>query len=91
MPNPPPFSAAFQGELGAFSQAAMQKLLGKRAKPIPCPSFREVFESLKSRQVNYAVLPIENTLHGSVYENYDHLLDYDFPVIGETIYGSLTN
>jgi len=75
---------AFQGELGAFSHAATRKLLGVRSKPLPCSSFKEVFESLRSCKAQYAVLPIENTLHGSVHENYDHLLDYDFCVSGET-------
>ncbi len=84
MPDKLAATAAFQGELGAFSHAAMQKLLGSRAKPLPCPLFRDVFEALRLGKTNYAVLPIENTLHGSVHENYDHLLDYHLAVIGET-------
>jgi prephenate dehydratase len=75
---------AFQGELGAFSHAAAQKLLGLRINPVPCTSFRDVFEAVKSGGAALAVVPIENTLHGSVHENYDHLLDYGFPVVGET-------
>ncbi len=77
-------SFAFQGELGAFSHAAAQKLLGLRINPVPCTSFRDVFEAVKSGGAALAVVPIENTLHGSVHENYDHLLDYGFPVVGET-------
>jgi prephenate dehydratase len=77
-------SAAFQGELGAFSHSAALKLLGPRAEAVPYPSFREVFEALKGDHVTHAVLPIENTLHGSILENYDHLLEYGFPIRGET-------
>ncbi len=76
--------AAFQGELGAFSHAAAKKLLGENAGVLPCPHFDAVFEALRSGNSTHAVLPIENTLHGSVHENYDHLLEYELPIIGET-------
>jgi len=77
-------SAAFQGELGAFSHAAAQKLLGRKIRALPCQSFRDVFLALASGKAATAVIPIENTLHGSVHENYDHLLEFGFHVIGET-------
>jgi prephenate dehydratase len=77
-------SVAFQGERGAFSHAAAQKLLGAEARVLPSPTFREVFEALRAGTVNHAVIPIENTLHGSVHENYDHLLEYEIPIRGET-------
>jgi len=75
---------AFQGELGAFSQQAIRQLLGSRAEPAPYQRFDEVFAALKGRKVAAAVLPIENTLHGSVHENYDLLLRYDFEITAET-------
>jgi prephenate dehydratase len=75
---------AFQGELGAFSHAAARKLLGQDVKVLPCQRFEDVFRSLKQRKVTHAVIPIENTLHGSVHENYDHLLEYELPIVGET-------
>ncbi|MBV8867277.1 MAG: prephenate dehydratase [Acidobacteriaceae bacterium] len=75
---------AFQGEPGAFSHAAALRVLGERANLLPCISFRNVFESLKSDSARYAIIPIENTLHGSVHENYDYLLDYGFVISGET-------
>jgi prephenate dehydratase len=76
--------AAFQGELGAFSHAAAMKLLGPDIKAEPYPAFNDVFDALKRNRVAYAVVPIENTLHGSILENYDHLLEYGFPIRGET-------
>jgi prephenate dehydratase len=75
---------AFQGEPGAFSHAAAQKLLGPGISPVPCASFYDVFETLRTGKAECAVLPIENTLHGSVHENYDLLLDCDFEIAGET-------
>ncbi len=62
--------AAFQGELGAFSQIAVRQLLGEDAVPVPCERFEQVFRSLKEGAVDRAVIPIENTLHGSIHENY---------------------
>lgn len=76
--------AAFQGELGAFSQQAIVQLLGRSARPVPRPWFDEVFAALARGEVDAAVIPIENTLHGSVHENYDHLLKHDFVITAET-------
>jgi prephenate dehydratase len=75
---------AFQGELGAFSQQAIRQLLGTKAKPVPFQRFDQVFTALAKRQVDSAVVPIENTLHGSVYDNYDLLLKHRFAITAET-------
>ncbi|HML16653.1 MAG TPA: prephenate dehydratase [Bryobacteraceae bacterium] len=77
-------NVAFQGELGAFSQQAIVQLLGPRAKPVPRQRFDEVFAALRAGEVDAAALPIENTLAGSVHENYDLLLKYDFEITAET-------
>ncbi len=84
MTKPRRHSVAFQGERGAFSFSAALKLLGPRVPLHPCESFKEVFEVVSKGTVTHAVIPIENTLHGSVHENYDHLVDYELPIIGET-------
>lgn len=75
---------AFQGEPGAFSQVAIQQLLGEDARSLPCTRFEEVFRSLIDDKCASAVIPIENTLHGSVHENYDHLLHFDVEIAAET-------
>ena len=75
---------AFQGELGAFSQEAIQQLLGTKAQPIAHQRFDQVFAALKKGSVDAAAIPIENTLHGSIYDNYDLLLKYDFAITAET-------
>jgi len=72
---------AFQGEPGAFSQEAVRQLLGDRE---PLQRFDEVFRALAEKKVDAAVVPIENTLAGSVHENYDHLLEYDVRIVAET-------
>jgi prephenate dehydratase len=76
--------AAFQGELGAFTQVAVTTLAGEDATPVPTETFEQVFLSLINGKCDQAVIPIENTLHGSVHENYDHLLKYNLLIRGET-------
>ncbi len=76
--------AAFQGEPGAFSQVAAVQLAGKDLIAAPMPSFEEVFVSAVNGKCKYAAIPIENTLHGSVHENYDLLLKYDLVIQAET-------
>ena len=75
---------AFQGARGAFSEVATRILAGPKAEVLPCERFEELFQNLRSGRASGAVVPIENTLAGSVHENYDHLLNYDFPIVAET-------
>jgi len=76
--------AGFQGALGAFSQDALRQLLGNNATAIPFPRFEDVFRALTRGKIDAAVIPIENTLAGSVHENYDHLLRFDVRIAAET-------
>lgn len=75
---------AFQGERGAFSEEASHQLLGRNIEVVPCVRFEDVFRSLKAGSVSGAVIPIENTLAGSVHENYDHLQRFQLPIVAET-------
>jgi prephenate dehydratase len=75
---------SFQGEKGAFSQVAVQQLLGNDFQVAPFQRFEEVFRALAEGSVDAAVIPIENTLHGSVHENYDHLVNFELPIHAET-------
>jgi len=74
----------FQGALGAFSQEAVVQLLGDKVEVVPFPRFEDVFRALTRRKIDGAVIPIENTLAGSVHENYDHLLHFDVRIAAET-------
>jgi chorismate mutase/prephenate dehydratase len=76
---------AFQGELGAYSESAVYSFFGESVEVKPCESFAEVFESVKTGDVNYGVVPIENSIEGSVNRTYDLFLEYDLKVRGEII------
>jgi prephenate dehydratase len=75
---------AFQGERGAFSQQAIRQLCGPAAEVLPCPRFEDIFRAVKDGTASGAVVPIENTLAGSVHENYDHLVNFELPIVAET-------
>ncbi len=74
---------AFQGEPGAFSQQAIRQFLGATAESVPCQRFDQVFAALAAKKVAAAAIPIENTLHGSIHENYDLLIEHDFTITAE--------
>ena len=76
-------SAAFIGEPGTFSHKACTQYFGPEIEPIPKPSFRAIFEAVKTGEVTFGVVPLENSLTGSVHENYDLLLEYDLKIIDE--------
>jgi arogenate/prephenate dehydratase len=73
---------AYQGEPGAFSEAAARRV-EKDAELVPCRSFEEVFDTVKAGTATYGVLPIENSIGGSIHRNYDLLLERDLPIAGE--------
>src|ERR1700730_12695968 len=79
-----PPSVAFQGERGSFSEEAAYKLLGQRIRVQPCETFAATFQSVVGGRTRYCLAPIENTLPGSVYENYDLLLKNQLHIVGET-------
>lgn len=76
---------AFQGEPGAYSEVAVYKQFGAEAQPVPCKSFSKVFRSVELEEAAYGVLPIENSIEGSVNQVYDLLLTYDLKICGEII------
>ena len=75
---------AFQGERGAFSEEATRNLCGQSVQVLPCTRFEDLFRNLKEGRAAGAVVPIENTLAGSVHENYDHLVNFELPIVAET-------
>jgi len=83
-PNKIAGAFAFQGERGAFSEEAARKLLGPDVVVMPCVRFEELFQNLKEGRAAGAIVPIENTLAGSVHENYDHLVNFELPIVAET-------
>ncbi len=75
---------AFQGERGAFSEEAAIVHFGADVSPIPCRSFSEVFTAVSTGGADFGVVPIENSLTGSVYSNYDLLMEHALHIVGET-------
>ena len=73
---------AYQGEPGAFSEAA-SRLVSSDATLLPCKTFEEVFASVEQGPAQYGVLPIENSIGGSIHRNYDLLMENHLPIVGE--------
>ena len=75
--------AAFLGEIGTFSHKASTQYFGNQVTAVPAPSFKSIFESVKNGDVDFGVVPVENSLSGSIHENYDLLLEYNLRIVGE--------
>src|SRR5438067_1314334 len=73
---------AYQGEPGAFSEAAA-RLVSADGQLFPCKSFEDVFASVESGPAAYGILPIENSIGGSIHRNFDLLLEHHLPIVGE--------
>jgi prephenate dehydratase len=74
---------AFQGEFGAYSEEALRLRFGDSCEPIPCETFRQVFEKITNREVNFAVIPVENSIAGPVEEPQQLLREYRPKIEGE--------
>lgn len=75
--------AAFQGEPGANSEAALKKYFGNDIEPISLPSFEDVFKYVESGKAAYGVVPIENSSTGGISKIYDLLGKYNVYITGE--------
>ena len=76
---------AFQGEIGAHSERAAQVFGGNDCRLMPCRTFGETFVAVQEERAQAAVVPIENSLAGSVHQNYDLLLQHHLHITGEVI------
>lgn len=77
-----PMKVAFQGEAGAYSEQAVFGYFGD-VDAIPCESFDAVFDTVNSGTCNAGLIPIENSLAGSIHQNYDLLLRNHLHIVGE--------
>ena len=76
-------AVAFQGERGAHSENAIYRYFSD-PQPVPAREFRDVFRRVLDGSVDYGMLPIENSLTGSIHQNYDLLLQFpDIRIVGE--------
>jgi len=76
---------AFQGEPGAFSEAAAVRLLGTGISTVPRPTFDAAFRAIGEDIADALLAPVENTLAGSVVRVFDLLLDSNLTMVSETI------
>jgi prephenate dehydratase len=76
---------AFQGESGAYSEAAAVQLLGEEIRTVPRATFDSTFRAITEGAADALLVPVENTLAGSVVRVYDLLLESTLEMCGETI------
>ena len=73
---------AYQGEPGAYSEAAALRFKPS-ADLLPRESFESVFTAVEQGTVTHGILPIENSIGGTIHRNYDLLLQHELPIVGE--------
>jgi prephenate dehydratase len=81
--NPTSLPIAFQGEPGAYSEAALLKHFGPETPTLPCESFDDVFAAVEDRRAAGGLIAIENSLAGSIHHNYDLLLKHSLWIVAE--------
>jgi arogenate/prephenate dehydratase len=74
---------AYQGEPGAYSEAAALVYGGPQVETMPCKSFDDVFEAVVKKRATHGVVPLENSIGGTIHRNYDLLLDHELMITGE--------
>jgi len=75
--------AAFMGRIGTFSHKACLQYFGERVEAVPARTFKGVFDQVAGGTTDFGIVPLENSLSGSIHQNYEHLLDYDLKIVGE--------
>jgi prephenate dehydratase len=73
----------YQGIKGAFSYLTAVNAFGKDNHYLPSKTFNDAFENISTGKADFGMIPIENSLIGSIYENYDLLNSYDLKIVGE--------
>ncbi len=84
VPSAQTLKIAFQGERGAYSEQAIRMVFDEMADTMPCRSFSDVFEAVQKGEALYGMVPVENTLGGTINETLDLLNSHpDLTVVGE--------
>jgi len=74
---------AYQGEPGANSEAAALLYGGTDVETLPCKSFDDVFDVVVAHRATHGVVPLENSIAGTIHRNYDLLLEHELSITGE--------
>jgi prephenate dehydratase len=77
-----PLRVAYQGEPGAYSEAAAARF-APGATLVPCEAFEDVFRAVASGEATHGVLPVENSIGGTIHRNYDLLVEHELPIVAE--------
>jgi len=77
---------AFQGIAGAYSEEAIGQFFGSGAEAIPCNTFADIFHAVEEQSAEYGILPVENSVAGSVNESYDLLIEHDLRIHAEVVF-----
>ena len=76
---------SYQGEKGSYSEKVIHDYIGVECNLINHKTFEDVADSLNNNLSQFSIIPIENSLGGSIHSNYDILLKYEFEIIGELL------
>ena len=76
---------AYQGVSGAYSEEAIQQYFGPEAEAVACETFDDVFHSVEAHECDYGMLPVENSVAGSVNRSFELLIDHDLRIFAEVI------
>ena len=74
---------SFQGEHGAYSESAARKFFGTNIETVPCKSFEDALKATEEDNSNYSVLPVENSIEGTVGQSIDAITNTRLHSIGE--------
>ena len=74
---------SFQGEHGAYSESSAKKFFKNDIETVPCLTFHQVLEQVQSGNLDFAILPVENSIEGSVGQSYDAIFSSNLNAIGE--------
>lgn len=73
----------FPGISGSFTEEALNKFFNKKISKKQFKEFEDVFVALKNKEIDYGIIPIENSSTGAISETYDLLRKYGFYIVGE--------
>ena len=74
---------SFQGEHGAYSETSARRFFKNDIEAVPCRTFHDALDETESGNSDCAVLPVENSIEGSVGQSFDAILSSDLHAVGE--------